>query len=245
MRTSIDQKGSTLIQLLVAMTIVAITALVIAGLTKNSFMEQRLAQTQMNLLHLKSQLLTALSLETVCTSALRDRSFQGATATTPLDLEIGGAHIKSGLALPAFNLNVKKFEFRNPKLALTGAGGVQVFTGLVSLELESANKGEAGGGFFQRDVGSMALEVSSAGQITKCYGDTSVEFSCLRLGGRYDSAQTPACQLGWAACPVKQIPYYKTDGAIGCRTLSDLVGQTCKSGEALVSYAGGARCVKL
>jgi hypothetical protein len=181
---------------------------------------------------------------------------QAASATgIPMSIQLGsgntGPKVEAGSKLQNYDVEVDYLQYR--RAAVSGAdpavAGNRLYSGelVMKLKKSGAAKEVAGGNELrERGIGTMILSVNSTTNlITGCYTLADARQACTEVGGTYDDATTPKCKLPYPCDAIPNAIFMGYDAANKpqCKTMSQLVGAICPSGQYLVSDGqGGTSC---
>ena len=241
-----NQRGISLVESLVGVAILGIIVVSSVYLVHMGRQTTQWSKVNLGLLSTQSSLGTIMRFEQICTQAIGKDAFS-ATGDTPLHFDVEGLQWGAGAELKEAQVRIKSLMFKNPVLSHTQKDGSKIYAGSVEMIGENLH-GDAANDerVFLRHMGGLALEVTTAGLIRKCYGDSMPEVSCTRLGGAYDAAQTPACRLSMPGCPqAQEVPTYNADGSMTCKNIRVVTGEECGADEILISNGTSASCVSL
>jgi hypothetical protein len=163
----------------------------------------------------------SLANETVCTQYIQKIDFQpAADGSVPVAFTLPDGDVIQDNSTPrSVGVVVESVRFMHP-LAIPAANGERVYFGQLQLKVHSTLTSELGGSSRKPyGFGSAYLSVDSANKVTGCWGEMSVTQMCRNLGGSYNAANTPACDL-----PVRTVVQYVNSG--GSTTIATNSGTT-------------------
>lgn len=196
------ETGMSLLEVTVAMGMASVLMLGVMELTTYSGRNAKSVSLGSDWNNLVASVRLVLNSENACKLALSGRTFDPA-ASVPVDtLTIAGDAIAT-TGLPAIGLKVTGLKMGPtavpPVPVMVGSPPVS-YTRYFSKFTMTAQKIMAGGGAavgnnnYSQDFNFNVL-TDSHGVIQSCYGEFSPAQACADLGGNYNEALTPKCQL--------------------------------------------------
>ncbi|MGZ3747288.1 MAG: type II secretion system protein [Pseudobdellovibrionaceae bacterium] len=252
-------KGFSLIMALIAIAILGCISLAVATLFNSFNAQSRHFNAVSGARTLISTMQGFIAYPNLCIANLAPsvtttpfNTTQAATPTgIPFAIRLGdptptGVVVQAGSTLQNFDVVVQNLDFHN--VTLVGADPAvannKLYSGELVLKLQKNGSytNVAGGTELKwRSVGILLVSVNPSGFITGCYALASAQQACNQVGGTYNGATTPPCQLPYP-CPANSVFLGYVSGVAQCQTLAQIVG-ACPSGKYLVSDGmGGTLC---
>lgn len=177
------------------------------------------------------------------------------TDGVPLILQLGagptGPKVQAGSELKSYDVTVDYLSYRNVSLmgADPAVAGNRLYSGELILKLKKlgpATMVAGGNELREKGIGTMIVSVNpTTSMITGCNALTDARQACAEVGGTYSDSTTPRCKMPYpcAGLPNSVFLGYSASGTPQCKTMSQIVGAICPSGQYLISDGnGGVTC---
>jgi competence protein ComGC len=254
------EQGFSLVMTMIAIAIIGVISMALTALFSSLNAQSKHMNSVTGARALISTIQGFIAYPNLCIANLdpSTTSFNATAAASttgiPLSIQMGsgatGAKVEAGSSLFSYDVDVESLTYRNA--ALAGAdptiAGNKLYSGELVIKLrKSGIVGSVAGGneMHERGVGTFVVSVNPSNVITGCYALADARQACNEVGGVYNDSTTPKCKLPYpcAGVPNSMFMGYNTSGIPQCKTMSQIVGSICPSGQYLVSDgSGGATC---
>jgi len=254
------QKGFSLIMALIAIAVVGALSLTVTSLFNSFNAQSRHFNSKVGSRALISTVQGLIAYPNLCIANLESapQVFNIAQAATPggvpLVLQLGGGptgpKVQAGSQLRNYDVTVDYLTYRNVNLlgADPAVAGNRLYSGELILKLKKLGQSSAvagGNELREKGIGTMIVSVNPTNRITGCNALTDARQACAEVGGTYNDSTTPRCKMPYpcAGIPNSIFLGYLANGTPQCKTMSQIVGTLCPSGQYLVSDGnGGVNC---
>lgn len=248
-----SNSGFSLVMALIAVAILVAISLAIAALMNSITAQTRHMNSVAGSRALVSTLQGFMSYPTLCTANLdaSTRTFYLSQATSadglPLSFQLGSTteKVEAGRELRNYDVVTQYLSFHSsatPIAADPMIAGNQLYSGFLVLKLLKRGEGAVAGGNTMHEigVGTLILSVTPANYISRCYALADARQACEEAGGVYNDLTTPRCKLSYPCEGVPDSIFMGYDAGVPrCKTAAQIVGESCPSGQYLVSNGGG------
>jgi prepilin-type N-terminal cleavage/methylation domain-containing protein len=242
-----NQKGFGLIETMVSIAILTIamaatTAYILFSSRQNARLMEQLAR-----MDLERQMTSALTMPTVCAAQLASPNVAAPMIFDPALIKPNLPQVLKLLSL------ISSTDPKAPAIATLGGAVAPTTPGFTvsNLKLNVTSSSTAvievdfASTVVPRAIAPLLLPLTIqttavAGnklQITGCLSGSSPDQICQSLGGTYNAAATPQCQMS-VTCPSGQVASGTT-----CVSINSLVAQLCPSGTILESNGSSIKCI--
>ncbi|MCH2535432.1 MAG: Hint domain-containing protein [Bdellovibrionales bacterium] len=228
-----NQKGFSLVQVLIASGLVAVVSLGVAQLMVDSARIAKANKNNIDQTMVYSSITKTISKEGACKTALAGNVFkdnpkldQPVTLTMP-----DGTVYKSGQKIDNTDLKIKKLYLKKFSGPQPGPStGTQIYLTELYTQLEATGANIIGGNLYsEQKVGAFYVTTNASNVIQECNSETSVAYLCDKMGGIHNASTND--------CEIKPDP----------KEVCNVVGGTFKSGKCdlkVTSGSGTASCKK-
>lgn len=253
-----SDQGFTLVASMLAIASLGVLTLAVMTLLKSMNSQAQHVNATAGARALISTLQGTIGYAALCFNSLdpSSQTYDPAAAATPdgfpMSFNLGaGLQVAAGQTLLPYDVRVKSLNFvsTTPPIGADPLfAGNQLYSGQLFLSLTKAGGKDAAGGadMQKRAVGTLVISVNSGtNAISRCYALVDADQACKELNGIFDPSGSPKCKLPFPCAGIPNSIFMGYDAANNpqCKTVAQIVGSTCPSGQYLTADgAGGATC---